>query len=382
MNYAKYLISIFLTLFEKYLRMKFTALTQMHEEAGARMVEYAGFKMPVEYTGIIDEHNAVRNCAGLFDASHMGEFIVKGKDALRFLQYVTTNDVSKLAEGQAQYSCFPNGKGGIVDDLIIYRMGDERYMLVVNASNTKKDWEWLLKNNTMEARLEDISDKTSLIALQGPRANDILKSITTTDLESIGSFCFVITSVKSVPNVLISATGYTGAGGYELYCDNENVPELWSSLIEAGKKFGLKPAGLAARDTLRLEMGYCLYGNDINDSTSPMEAGLGWIVKLAEKKNFIDRSLYEKQKSDGVSRKLVGFELLDRGIPRKDYVLQNKQGEEIGIVTSGTMSPSLQKGIGMGYVQSDAAFENNEIFVQIRNKLLNAKIVKLPFYKS
>ncbi len=362
--------------------MKTTALTHLNEEAGARMVEYAGYRMPVEYTGIINEHNAVRKNAGLFDASHMGEFLVKGKGALPFLQYVTTNDVSKLADGHAQYSCLPNGKGGIVDDLIVYKHGDEKYMLVVNASNTQKDWEWLQKNNIFGTRLEDISRETSLVALQGPKSSEILQALTNFNLKNIESFGFVTANINDIHGVIISATGYTGAGGFELYCPDTNAAKLWKTLMDAGRNFGLQPAGLAARDTLRLEMGYCLYGNDIDDSTSPIEAGLGWIVKFIEGKEFIDRPLLEKQKTNGVSRKLVGFELLERGIPRKDYQLQNLKGKDIGIVTSGTMSPTLQKGIGMGYVQSNEAFENNEIFIQIRNKLLKAKVVKLPFFKS
>jgi len=362
--------------------MKNTALTHLHEAAGAHMVEYAGYSMPVEYSGVISEHNAVRKNAGLFDASHMGEFWVRGNGALALLQYVTTNDVSKLNNGNAQYSCMPNGKGGIVDDLIVYKHADDKYMLVVNASNLEKDWEWINKHNSFGADLENISDNMSLIALQGPKSLEILQPMVAVKLKELKSFTFVTTRVNNIDDVIISATGYTGAGGFEIYCSNQNAAKLWQSLIENGKNYGLQPAGLAARDTLRLEMGYSLYGNDIDDSTSPIEAGLGWIVKFEEGKNFIDRGFLEKQKTQGVSRKLVGFEMIERGIPRHDYHLQNSKGIEIGIVTSGTMSPFLQKGIGMAYVQTDEAFENNEIFIQIRNKLLKARIVKLPFLRS
>jgi aminomethyltransferase len=362
--------------------MKKTALTNFHELAGAHMVEYAGYTMPVEYSGVISEHNAVRKNAGIFDASHMGEFWVSGKGALALLQYITTNDVSKLTSGQAQYSCMPNGMGGIVDDLIIYKHDDEKFMLVVNASNLLKDWKWINKHNSFGATLEDISDSTSLMALQGPKSIEILQALTPANLMELKSFTFVTASVAGVENVIISATGYTGAGGFEIYCSNRDALQLWQSIILQGKKYELQPAGLAARDTLRLEMGYSLYGNDIDETTSPMEAGLGWIVKFTDGKNFIDREFLEQQKNKGVSRKLVGFELLERGIPRKDYHLLDSKGEEIGIVTSGTMSPYLQKGIGMGYVKTTEASENNEIYVQIRNKSLKARIVKLPFIKS
>jgi aminomethyltransferase len=362
--------------------MKKTSLTHLHEEAGAHMVEYAGYSMPVEYSGVISEHNAVRNNAGIFDASHMGEFWVRGKEALSLLQYVTTNDVSKLDIGKAQYTCMPNGSGGIVDDLIIYKHASDNYMLVVNASNLQKDWEWLNSHNSFGAELKNVSDDLSLIALQGPKSLQILQPLVSDKLSDIKSFSFITAGVGGVSDVIISATGYTGAGGFELYCPNMDAPKLWQSIVSQGKNLGLQPAGLAARDTLRLEMGYCLYGNDINDSTSPIEAGLGWIVKFSEGKKFIDHDLLEKQMTNGVSRKLVGFELLERGIPRKDYLLQNMKGQDIGIVTSGTMSPTMQKGIGMGYVLTSEAFEHNEIYVQIRNKLLKASVVKLPFIKS
>jgi aminomethyltransferase len=361
--------------------MKNTALTYMHEQAGARLVDYAGFRMPVEYAGVINEHNAVRNIAGVFDASHMGEFMVKGKNAQALLQYTTTNDVSKLRTGQAQYTCLPNGKGGIIDDLIIYKFNDKKYMLVVNCSNIEKDWEWLNRHNSFSAELENTSEKMSLIALQGPKSKKILQPLIPVGLDNLKSFTFITTSVAGVNDVIVSATGYTGAGGFEIYCLNENAPKIWNTIIEKGAGYGLQPAGLAARDTLRLEMGYCLYGNDINDCTSPIEAGLGWIVKFAQGKNFIDREFLEKQKKEGVTRKLVGFEMIERGIPRKDYCLLNSMNENIGFVTSGTMSPTLQKGIGMGYVRIHEDIQGNDIYVQIRNKTLKARVVKIPFIK-
>ena len=362
--------------------MKQTPLTQKHIDAGARMVEFAGYEMPVEYIGVNKEHLAVRQTAGIFDVSHMGEFWVKGKGALELLQYVTTNNVAAIDIGQAQYNCFPNGKGGIVDDLIIYRFGEEKYMMVVNASNCDKDWQWINKHNSFGAVLENASDRMAMIALQGPKAAEILQPLVKKNLSGLEHFHFTTEHLENIGEIIISATGYTGAGGFELYFYNESAVALWDALILKGKDFGLEPAGLAARDTLRLEMGYCLYGNDIDETTSPIEAGLGWIVKLKSKSDFIDRERIEQQKQSGVKRKLVGVELLERGIPRKDYLIFNKDQAEIGVVTSGTMSPSLQKGIGMAYIITSEAFVENEIFVQIRNKMIKTRVVSLPFYKK
>lgn len=359
--------------------MKFTMLSKQHEQLGAKMTPFAGYYMPLEYSGVIKEHMAVRDAAGIFDVSHMGEFWIKGAGALPLLQKITTNDVSKLALGQAQYTCMPNGKGGIVDDLIIYHFEQDKYMAVVNAANLDKDWNWMNEHNTFGAELENASDQISLIALQGPMARQILQQLTTCSLDGIESFHFSVGPVAGAAEVIISATGYTGAGGYELYCYNADAVKIWEALFTAGQEFGLQPAGLAARDTLRLEMGYCLYGNDIDDTTSPIEAGLGWIVKFAENKNFIDRELLARQKKEGVSRKLVGIELIDRGIPRHGYPLVDKNGQSIGVVTSGTMSPILEKGIGMAYIDSNHSGTGNTVFVQVRNKNLEAMVVKLPF---
>jgi aminomethyltransferase len=359
--------------------MKKTALTHIHESIGARMVDYAGFYMPLEYTGILDEHKAVRNHAGIFDVSHMGEFWVKGKGALELLQKVTTNDVSLLKPGEAQYSCFPNGRGGIVDDLIVYNYSEGKYMLVVNASNIEKDWNWINSQNSFGAQLENASDRMSILALQGPKAIEILQPLVSDDLRKLKPFTFLVCAIEELQDVIISATGYTGAGGFEIYCYNSGAEKIWNLLFQQGISHGLKPAGLAVRDLLRLEMGYSLYGNDINDSTSAIEAGLGWIVKFTAGKDFIDRPLLERQKSEGVSRKLIGFEMIDKGIPRKDYKLLNAAGKEIGVVTSGTISPILQKGIGMAYLDANETTPGNEIFVEIRNKSLRAKVVKFPF---
>ncbi|MBN1599676.1 MAG: glycine cleavage system aminomethyltransferase GcvT [Bacteroidales bacterium] len=361
--------------------MKNTALTQKHIDLGARMVEFAGFNMPLEYSGITKEHLAVRNAAGLFDASHMGEFIVNGKQAKDLLQYVTTNDVSKLIDGQAQYTCMPNGKGGIIDDIIIFKHDIERYMLVVNASNKEKDLAWIMYHNSFDAKIEDISYQMSLIALQGPKASDILNSLVNFSSDNIKNFNFVVDSVAAINNVIISATGYTGAGGFELYCRNEDAPKLWDKLMEIGNEYGILPAGLAARDTLRLEMGYCLYGNDIDESTSPIEAGLGWIVKTNKKEDFIDKALLISEKEQGTKRRLIGFEMVDRGIPRKDYEILDKDNKVIGNVTSGTMSPISKKGIGMGYIQKEFSDPQSEIFISVRNKSLKACVVKPPFIK-
>lgn len=362
--------------------MKQTPLSNLHKKAGARMVEFAGFEMPVEYTGVIDEHNNVRNKAGIFDVSHMGEFWVKGSGALDLLQYVTTNNVAALSVGQAQYTCFPNGKGGIVDDLIIYKYSDAKYMLIVNASNMRKDWEWINQQNKFGAELENTSDQMAMIAVQGPKAFEIVQLLVNEDLSQVTSFTFKTVELDEIGEVIISATGYTGAGGFELYSYNEGAEKLWNKLLEIGSPLGLKPTGLAARDTLRLEMGYALYGNDIDDTTSPIEAGLGWIVKLKSKTDFIDRAIIEKQKHAGVSRKLVGIELLERGIPRHGYKLLSMDAKEIGEITSGTMSPTLQKGIGMGYVSIEHAQPETEILVQVRNRNLKARIVKFPFLKN
>ncbi|MBN1951748.1 MAG: glycine cleavage system aminomethyltransferase GcvT [Bacteroidales bacterium] len=359
--------------------MKPTPLTHLHRAAGARIVEFAGFEMPVEYSGVIDEHQTVRNSAGIFDVCHMGEFWISGPGALGLLQYVTTNDVASLRPGHAHYTCMPNGKGGIVDDLIIYRYAEEKYMLVVNASNTQKDWDWLSKHNRFGAEMENASEAMSLIALQGPKAKEILQTLVAEDLDSLKSFTFLTATIPGAGEQIISATGYTGAGGFELYGYNEGAVTLWQKLIEAGEPFGLKPAGLAARDTLRLEKGYCLYGNDIDDTTSPIEAGLGWIVKFSAKGEFVDRNLLEKQKAAGPARKLVGLEMLDRGIPRHEYPVLNSAGERIGMITSGTMSPTLKKGIGMAYIQTEYAGTGTEVFVEIRNRKLKGIVVKLPF---
>ena len=361
---------------------KDTPLIEIHRNLNARIVEFAGYNMPLEYSGVINEHNAVRNKAGLFDVSHMGEFFITGDGALPLLEYTTTNNVRLLKNGEAQYSCLPNGNGGIVDDLIIYRVEENRFMLVVNAANIEKDWKWLQSQNSFGASMDNASDRYAMIALQGPEAHDILQSVTNTSLGAIKSFSFVSGEIGKAKDVIISATGYTGAGGFELYCQNKDAVYLWNILMESGEASGLTPAGLAARDTLRLEMGYSLYGNDIDDSTSPIEANLSWIVKFNGDRDFIDRTVLEQQKKNGVSRKLVGFEMLERGIPRKDYLLLDDASHEIGRVTSGTMSPVLQQGIGMGYVESARSAAGNEIFVQIRNKTIKARIVKLPFIKN
>jgi aminomethyltransferase len=359
--------------------MKDTALRKQHETLKAKITPFAGYNMPLEYSGVIKEHMAVRDAAGMFDVSHMGEFWIKGEGALSLLQKITTNDVAKLAVGQAQYSCMPNGQGGIVDDLIIYKYEEEKYLAVVNAANMQKDWDWMNKQNSFGAELEDASDTMSLIALQGPKAKQILQTITEYNLDSIGGFSFAVSNVAGAKEVIISATGYTGAGGFELYCYNNDAPVIWEAIMEAGEPFGLLPAGLAARDTLRLEMGYCLYGNDIDDTTSPIEAGLGWIVKFVEGKDFIDRQLMEKHKKQGVERKLVGIEMIGRGIPRHGYPLVDNDENEIGYVTSGTMSPILQKGIGMAYLKEDFASLGSTVYVKVRNKNIEAMVVKMPF---
>ena len=359
--------------------MKNTALTEKHISLGAKMVPFAGYNMPVTYEGINAEHATVRSAVGVFDVSHMGEFILKGENALDLIQRVTSNDASKLIDGKVQYSCLPNEDGGIVDDLLVYRIDEKTYMLVVNASNIDKDWEWIKKYNTANVEMHNISDKTSLLAVQGPKAADALQSLTDIDLGSMEYYTFKKGTFAGIDNVVVSATGYTGAGGFEVYFDNEHADKMWEAIFSAGAEYGIKPIGLAARDTLRLEMGFCLYGNDIDDTTSPIEAGLGWITKFT--KPFTNSEALQAQKEAGVTRKLVGFEMIDRGIPRHDYQIVDAQSEVIGKVTSGTQSPSLQKAIGMGYVAKEFAKEGTEIFVEIRNAKIKAKVVKFPFYK-
>jgi aminomethyltransferase len=360
--------------------MKNTALTQKHIELGAKMVPFAGYNMPVQYKGINIEHECVRKSVGVFDVSHMGEFILKGENALDLIQRVTSNDASKLVDGKVQYSCLPNEEGGIVDDLLVYRMDEASYMLVVNASNIEKDWNWIQKYNTKSVEMHNISDKTSLLAVQGPKAKDALQKLTAIDLSSMEYYSFQKGRFADIDNVLISATGYTGAGGFEIYFENQHADKIWNAIFEAGAEFNIQPIGLGARDTLRLEMGFCLYGNDINDHTSPIEAGLGWITKFT--KDFTNSKNLQIQKEQGVSRKLVGFEMLDRGIPRHDYKIVDEQGQEIGIVTSGTQSPSLQKPIGMGYVATQYSKEGSEIYILIRDQKVKAKVIKYPFYKA
>lgn len=360
--------------------MKNTALTQKHISLGAKMVPFAGYNMPVSYSGLNDEHATVRNAVGVFDVSHMGEFILKGENALDLIQRVTSNDASVLTDGKAQYSCLPNNDGGIVDDLIVYRIDEKTYMLVVNASNIDKDWAWISKHNTKNVEMHNISEKTSLLAIQGPKAIDALQKLTDVKLADIPYYSFAKGKFNGVDNVVISNTGYTGAGGFEIYFENEYAEKMWDSIFAAGAEFGIKPIGLGARDTLRLEMGFCLYGNDIDDTTSPIEAGLGWITKFT--KDFTNSATIEKQKTDGVTKKLVGFEMIDRGIPRHDYQIADANGNIIGKVTSGTQSPTLNKAIGMGYVNKDFAKADTEIFVVIRDKAIKAKVCKIPFLKK
>ena len=360
--------------------MKNTALTHKHIELGAKMVPFAGYNMPVQYEGVSLEHETVRNSVGVFDVSHMGEFILKGPNALDLIQKFSSNDASKLFDGKAQYSCMPNGKGGIVDDLIIYRISEEEYFLVVNASNIEKDWNWISSMNDMGVEMINVSDSYTLLAIQGPNAAKAMQSLTNVNLTEMKYYTFEHAEFAGISDVMISATGYTGSGGFEIYVKNEHAEELWEAVFSAGKDFGIKPIGLAARDTLRLEMGFCLYGNDINDQTSPLEAGLGWITKFS--KNFVDSNFLAKQKEDGVQRKLIGFEMVDRGIPRNNYDIVNESGEQIGHVTSGTMSPSMKIGIGLGYVSKEYSGIDSEIFIAVRNKQLKAKVVKPPFYKK
>jgi aminomethyltransferase len=367
--------------------MKFTPLNDIHISLGAKMAEFAGYNMPISYSGIKEEHFAVRNAMGIFDVSHMGEFIVKGKEALNLVQLVTSNDASKLQSGNIQYSCLPNGQGGIVDDLLVYRLGEEMcaegeqaFLLVVNASNMKKDWDWISKHNTFDTRLINISEQTALLAVQGPKVVEALQSLTDVDLASIEYYNFRKGTFAGVPNVLISATGYTGAGGFELYVENEHAAHLWNEVMRVGTPFDIKPAGLGARDTLRLEMGFCLYGNDIDDTTSPLEAGLGWITKLNKPSDFTDKAFMTNLKATGIAKKLVGFEMEGRRVPRHDMPITDATGAVIGKVTSGTQSPCLDKAIGMGYVESAFATAGSEICIDIRGGLEKAKVVKLPFY--
>ena len=365
-----------------FLFMKKTALSNKHTALGARMVPFAGFLMPVEYTGVMDEHRTVRKGVGVFDVSHMGEFWCKGPKAYSLVQRLTSNDLARLQDGRVQYTCFPNGRGGIVDDLLVYRFGHEEYLLVVNAANIEKDWKWVNEQNSGGAELINASAEISQLAVQGPLAANVLQKLTPVDLDGIKYYTFVAGELAGVKDVIISATGYTGAGGFELYFPNEYAGKIWDAVFEAGKEEGIKPAGLAARDTLRLEMGFCLYGNDIDDTTSPLEAGLGWITRFVEGNDFIDREFLEKQKKEGVKRKLVGFELLERGIPRQHYPIMDASGKQVGEVTSGTMSPMLNRGIGMGYVEVSLASPGTRLFIQVRNKSLEAEVVKMPFYKA
>ncbi|MBS1579632.1 MAG: glycine cleavage system aminomethyltransferase GcvT [Bacteroidetes bacterium] len=353
-----------------------TPFTQKHIELGAKMAAFAGYNMPISYTSINDEHSTVRNNAGVFDVSHMGEFILKGEHALDLIQRVTTNDASKLTNGKAQYSCLPNNNGGIVDDLLVYCIEENKvYMLVVNASNIEKGWNWIMQFNTKNVEMHNISNKTCLLAIQGPNATKLLQPLTEIDIMNLKYYTFVKGNFAGVDNVIISATGYTGAGGVEIYFEdkNNNANKIWETLAQ----LGIKPIGLAARDTLRLEMGYCLYGNDIDDTTNPLEAGLGWITKFS--KEFTAKAIIEKQKAEGIKRKLIGFEMIDRGIPRHDYLIKDAAGNTIGKVTSGTQAPSLNKAIGMGYVTIENAATDTEIFIDIRNTLVKAKVAKIPF---
>lgn len=359
--------------------MKNTALTDTHIKTGAKMVPFAGYNMPVTYAGINAEHETVRKAVGVFDVSHMGEFILKGEKALDLIQKVSSNDASKLYDGKVQYSCLPNETGGIVDDLLVYRMDEKTYMLVVNASNIEKDWNWISRYNNLGVEMKNISDRTSLLAVQGPKAAEALQSLTDVDLASMEYYTFKRSTFAGIKNVIISATGYTGAGGFEIYFDHEHSDAIWEAIFKAGEPFGIKPIGLAARDTLRLEMGFCLYGNDIDDTTSPLEAGLGWVTKFS--KNFVNFEALKQQKEQGISKKLIGFEMMERGIPRHDYEIVDQNGNLIGKVTSGTQSPSLQKAVGLGYVESAFAKDGTEIYIKIRDQKIKAKIVKPPFHK-
>jgi aminomethyltransferase len=362
--------------------MKRTALSSVHEKLGAKMVPFAGFYMPLKYAGDIEEHVTVRTKIGVFDVSHMGEFWVKGPHALEFVQWVTSNDASVLFDGKVQYSCFPNGKGGIVDDLLVYRINAETFLLVVNAANIDKDWNWVQSQNKFGAVLYNASDEISQLAIQGPLALKAMQKLTSTPITDMEYYTFKKLDFAGVKDIILSTTGYTGAGGCEIYFANKDAEHIWKAVFEAGAEFGIKPIGLAARDTLRLEMGFCLYGNDIDDTTSPIEAGLGWITKFTDHKNFIDKNILLEQKSKGTTRKLIGFKMIDRGIPRHEYEICDAQGNKIGHVTSGTMSPMLKIGIGMGYVKSEFSKTDSIIYIRVRDKLLKANVVKFPFYKA
>jgi len=359
--------------------MKKTPFNRLHHTLGAKMQEFAGYDMPIEYSGIIDEHNTVVNAVGVFDVSHMGEFWIKGPKAQVFVQKITTNDVANIPVGKIQYSCFPNDKGGIVDDLLVYHYEPEKYMLVVNAANIEKDWDWCVKNNTEGADLENASDNISQLAVQGPLALKTLQKLTEIDLSTVPYYTFVTGSIAGVDKVIISNTGYTGCGGFELYFYTQYAEKIWNAIFEAGAEFSIKPAGLGARDTLRLEAGFPLYGHELDDNTSPLEAGLGWITKFTEGNNFISRSLFEAEKARGISKKLVGFEMVGKGIARHGYEIANAEGEIIGAVTSGTMSPLSRKAIGLGYVKPEYAALETSIFIRIREKDIEAKVVKPPF---
>lgn len=359
------------------MEVKHVPLNDLHAQLGAKMVPFAGYNMPVRYSSDIEEHMTVRNAVGVFDVSHMGEFTVKGPQALDLIQRVTSNDASRLVDGQAQYSCLPNETGGIVDDLIVYKIKDNDYFIVVNASNIEKDWNWISKFNTKGADMKNISDDICLFAVQGPKATDVIQKMTDVNLAEIKYYHFNMGTLMGIPGVMISNTGYTGAGGFEIYVGKAHAEKIWNGIFSAGKEAGIKPIGLGARDTLRLEMGFCLYGNDIDDTTSPLEAGLGWITKFT--KDFTNSANLKRQKDEGVKRKLVGFRMVDRGIPRHDYVIKDAEGNVIGKVTSGTMSPVLNTGIGLGYVTTANASPGNEIFIEVRGKGLKAQVNKLPF---
>ena len=361
--------------------MKTTPFTEKHISLGAKMQEFAGYNMPIEYSGIIDEHMTVCQGVGVFDVSHMGEFWVKGPHALDFLQEVTSNNVALLSPGKIQYTCFPNETGGIVDDLLVYSYEPEKYLLVVNAANIEKDWNWCVSHNRVGAELENSSDNMAQLAVQGPKAVVALQKLTSVNLSEIPYYHFTVGEFAGVPNVILSNTGYTGAGGFELYFYPQYAMQIWDAIFQAGEEFGIKPAGLGCRDTLRMEMGFCLYGHDIDDTTSPIEAGLGWITKFVDGKNFTNRAALEKQKAEGVTRKLVGFEMIDRGIPRNGYNLLDAEGNIIGHVTSGTMSPTRKIGIGMGYVKKEFSKVGSEIFLDNRGRHLKAQVVKPPFRK-
>jgi aminomethyltransferase len=362
--------------------MKKTAFCSIHEGLGAKMVPFAGFYMPVQYEGINAEHEIVRKSVGVFDVSHMGEFWIKGPKALEMVQWVTSNDASKLHDGKVQYSCFPNDQGGIVDDLLVYRIAADNYLLVVNAANIDKDWAWVNKQNKFGATLINASDETSQLAIQGPLALKAMQKLTGESIIDMEYYTFKMVTFAGVNDVLLSTTGYTGSGGCEIYFPNKYAEQIWNAVFEAGKEFGIKPIGLAARGTLRLEMGFCLYGNDINDTTSPIEAGLGWITKFTDEKDFMNKNELLRQKNEGVSRKLIGFEMIEKGIPRQHYEIVDAAGNIIGEVTSGTMGPAVKVGIGMGYVKTPFSKPETEIFIRIREKDLKAKVVKFPFYKA